>query len=128
MIEEGEIKAILPNEESDAKIKSGECTQLQYARYALVMPGFVNAHMHQYGMLSHGLAADVENLSLIHICLHFVPDEDIEYANLSLDILLQSLRLRNVTVRFHQLDKACFLYTSCIGYGDGPGCLSGVLP
>ena len=58
LIEEGAKKAILPNEEIDAKIKSGEVTQLQDARDALVMPGFVNAHTHQYGRLSHGLAAD----------------------------------------------------------------------
>ena len=61
LIENGEVKAILPNEAIEGKIKSGEAVELQDARDSLVMPGFVNAHMHQYGMLSHGLAADVEN-------------------------------------------------------------------
>jgi len=50
------IAAIGPNEALCAKHPHAEVID---ARDLLLMPGFINAHMHSYGLLAHGIPVDV---------------------------------------------------------------------
>ncbi|WP_246187467.1 amidohydrolase family protein [Neomoorella glycerini] len=49
----GKIAAIGPNEELLAAPDRGEVID---ARDAIISPGFINGHMHMYGILSHGIS------------------------------------------------------------------------
>lgn len=49
------IIEILPNSEIDKLIVSGKLEEVINASEEIVFPGFINSHMHQYGLLSHGI-------------------------------------------------------------------------
>lgn len=53
--EDGMISNIYSNEELDRMEREQTVEKLLDASGKLVMPGFVNAHMHQYGILSRGI-------------------------------------------------------------------------
>lgn len=57
IIDNDTIKDILPNEEVELKYQNLE--EIIDKSEALVMPGFINGHMHQYGVLSRGIPANV---------------------------------------------------------------------
>ncbi|HBF6058564.1 amidohydrolase family protein [Clostridioides difficile] len=57
VVENDIIKDILPNEEVEIKYKNTE--EIIDKSDAIIMPGFVNGHMHQYGVLSRGIPANV---------------------------------------------------------------------
>jgi 5-methylthioadenosine/S-adenosylhomocysteine deaminase len=57
VIEDEIIKDIIPNVELRSKYPGVEFIDKSEA---VVMPGFINAHMHQYGVLSRGIPANVE--------------------------------------------------------------------
>ncbi|GAA0238280.1 amidohydrolase family protein [Metaclostridioides mangenotii] len=57
VIEDEIIKDIIPNVELRSKYPGVEIIDKSEA---VVMPGFINAHMHQYGVLSRGIPANVE--------------------------------------------------------------------
>ena len=57
VVENDIIKDILPNEEVEIKYKNIE--EIIDKSDAIIMPGFVNGHMHQYGVLSRGIPANV---------------------------------------------------------------------
>jgi cytosine/adenosine deaminase-related metal-dependent hydrolase len=59
VLEHGKISSILSNEDID-KLMLEEDIEIIDAGDKVVMPGFVNAHMHQYGMLAHGIPVNVE--------------------------------------------------------------------
>ena len=62
IIENGWVQKILPNEAIDQEITAmGQCSIVDAADQ-IVFPGFINAHMHQYGLLAHGIPAP-ENIS-----------------------------------------------------------------
>lgn len=61
LVENGAVQRILKNAEIDALSAGAPGMEVLDASNKIVMPGFVNAHMHQYGTLSHGMPADVEN-------------------------------------------------------------------
>lgn len=50
-----EIIEILPNAEIDKLIVKGEVEEVIDAAEEIVCPGFINSHMHQYGLMSHGM-------------------------------------------------------------------------
>ncbi len=52
-----EIVDILPNDKAQKKYPNAELVD---KRNSILMPGFINAHMHQYGILSRGIPANVE--------------------------------------------------------------------
>ena len=56
--EDGVILEILPNEEIRTQ-SAAEGFPLWEEEDSVVMPGFVNAHMHQYGIVSHGIPVNV---------------------------------------------------------------------
>lgn len=49
------IEEIVSNAEIDALFEAGKLTKILDAQDKIVFPGFVNAHMHQYGILSRGI-------------------------------------------------------------------------
>lgn len=57
VIEKETIKDILPNPEVELKYPD---VQIVDKQDSIVMPGFINGHMHQYGVLSRGIPANVE--------------------------------------------------------------------
>lgn len=65
VIEDGRIREILPNAEIDGLTDKGmlAAADVLDRSESIVFPGFVNAHMHQYGVLSHGIpqAGDVRD-------------------------------------------------------------------
>lgn len=61
IFENGIILKILPNSQIDIFAKENpQCVVLDFSE-KIIAPGFINAHMHQYGMLSHGIPSSVEN-------------------------------------------------------------------
>ena len=56
VIEKDTIKDILPNEDIESKYPGLEVIDKSDD---IVMPGFINGHMHQYGVLSRGIPANV---------------------------------------------------------------------
>ena len=65
VMEDGRVREILPNARIDALTEAGALPEAEVLdrRGDVVFPGFVNAHMHQYGVLSHGIpqAGDVRD-------------------------------------------------------------------
>lgn len=58
LVVEGEdIVEILPNEEVEKKYPNAKIIDKSNS---ILMPGFINGHMHQYGVLSRGIPANVE--------------------------------------------------------------------
>ncbi|MGF7058159.1 amidohydrolase family protein [Brassicibacter mesophilus] len=57
VIENEYIKEILPNIETEKKYPN---VKIIDKSDSILMPGFINAHMHQYGVLSRGIPANVE--------------------------------------------------------------------
>jgi len=57
VIEDETIKDILPNDELKNKYSDVEVIDKSDS---IVMPGFINGHMHQYGVLSRGIPLNVE--------------------------------------------------------------------
>ncbi|MCR1954239.1 amidohydrolase family protein [Clostridioides mangenotii] len=57
VIEDETIKDILPNDKLKNKYPDVEVIDKSDS---IVMPGFINGHMHQYGVLSRGIPANVE--------------------------------------------------------------------
>ncbi|MFV0464600.1 MAG: amidohydrolase family protein [Lachnospiraceae bacterium] len=57
IMEDGVIQRILTNQEIDRMILDLELSAEQCLDYSddILLPGLVNAHMHQYGLLSHGI-------------------------------------------------------------------------
>lgn len=55
LYKDGYIVDILSNEKIDALMQSQKTMELLGGNDAIVLPGFINAHMHQYGILSHGI-------------------------------------------------------------------------
>jgi cytosine/adenosine deaminase-related metal-dependent hydrolase len=53
LIEGDRVKGILPSREAESLIR--ESPEIQVESHHLIFPGFINAHMHQYGLLSHGI-------------------------------------------------------------------------
>ena len=51
-IENGLVAGVGPNDDLCSDHQQGEVID---ARHLLLMPGFVNAHMHSYGLLAHGI-------------------------------------------------------------------------
>lgn len=64
-IADGRVREILTNAEIDRLMACGalDAADVLDRRGSVVFPGFVNAHMHQYGVLSHGIpqAGDVRD-------------------------------------------------------------------
>lgn len=58
--EEGVIVDILPNQQIEALSQAGELEEMWGDERSIVLPGFVNAHMHQYGVLSHGIPCNAQ--------------------------------------------------------------------
>ncbi len=59
IVSEGKILKLLPNEQILAEAQKYDCEVLDY-RNKLICPGFVNTHMHQYGVLSHGMTPKIQ--------------------------------------------------------------------
>lgn len=57
VIDGEKIVDIIPNTEVTEKYPNGEISDKSNS---IIMPGFINAHMHQYGVLSRGIPANVE--------------------------------------------------------------------
>lgn len=58
LVVEGEnIVELLPNSEAENKYPN---TEVIDKSDSIIMPGFINGHMHQYGVLSRGIPANVE--------------------------------------------------------------------
>lgn len=57
LVEGEKIVDILPNSEVDKKYSGAKVID---KRDSIIMPGFINGHMHQYGVLSRGIPANVE--------------------------------------------------------------------
>ena len=59
IVEGDAVRAVLPNAELDGFVRAGglDAALVEDRRDCLLMPGLVNAHMHQYGVLSHGIPA-----------------------------------------------------------------------
>ena len=58
VIKENKILAVLTEEQWEAEHEKWTCTEeteILDRKNNIVFPGFVNAHMHQYGVLSHGI-------------------------------------------------------------------------
>lgn len=57
LIENGRVYDIVSNASVDGLVEKGELlpTEVEDRRDCILFPGFVNAHMHQYGILSHGI-------------------------------------------------------------------------
>ncbi len=51
----GKIRAVLPNEEIGALERQGKFARVIDRRKGIMLPGFVDAHTHMYGILSHGI-------------------------------------------------------------------------
>lgn len=57
VVEGEEILEILPKKEAEEKYPDARIVDKSNS---IIMPGFINAHMHQYGVLSRGIPANVE--------------------------------------------------------------------
>ena len=55
---DGLINQVLPNDEILRLAKENQYEIFDY-RDQVVCPGFVNSHMHQYGVLSHGMTPKI---------------------------------------------------------------------
>ena len=51
--EDGMVLRLVNTEEAEAACRSGKARR--GGHFHLISPGFINAHMHQYGLLSHGI-------------------------------------------------------------------------
>ena len=58
--EEGVIVDILPNQQIEKLFQAGKIEDMLGDERSVVLPGFVNAHMHQYGVLSHGIPCNAQ--------------------------------------------------------------------
>ena len=65
LLEDGRVREVLPNQQIDRMVEEGvlPAEEVLDRSESIVFPGFVNAHMHQYGVLSHGIpqAGDVRD-------------------------------------------------------------------
>lgn len=61
IFENGIILKILPNIQIDELAKEDPQYSILDFSDKIIAPGFINAHIHQYGMLSHGIPSSVEN-------------------------------------------------------------------
>lgn len=58
VIKENKVLAVLAEEQWEAEKEKWTCakeTEILDKKNSIIFPGFVNAHMHQYGVLSHGI-------------------------------------------------------------------------
>ena len=58
VIKENKVLAVLSEEQWETEKEKWTCaeeTEILDKKNSIVFPGFVNAHMHQYGVLSHGI-------------------------------------------------------------------------
>lgn len=58
VIKENKVLAVLSEDQWETEKEKWTCaegTEILNKRNSIVFPGFVNAHMHQYGVLSHGI-------------------------------------------------------------------------
>ncbi|HSN93810.1 MAG TPA: amidohydrolase family protein [Anaerolineaceae bacterium] len=62
LLEDNKIIDVLPNSMLDELVKSGT-VELIDATDKILCPGFVNTHMHQYGVLSHGMLPRIPIMS-----------------------------------------------------------------
>jgi cytosine/adenosine deaminase-related metal-dependent hydrolase len=58
LVDEGKVFYILTSDEVDMVV-SDYCS-IPIEEHHLIFPGFINAHMHQYGILSHGIPINVK--------------------------------------------------------------------
>lgn len=58
--QDGLIKKCLPNAEIDLMVEAGNLDSTACETGDIVFPGFINTHMHQYGLVSHGMIPRVE--------------------------------------------------------------------
>ena len=56
--EDGKVLRLMSREDVDAACRSGAA--VPGGHFHLISPGFINAHMHQYGLLSHGIPVHAE--------------------------------------------------------------------
>ena len=49
------IEAILPHKQIDKLLEKGCLADITVLAEGILLPGFINAHMHQYGILSRGI-------------------------------------------------------------------------
>lgn len=58
--EGNKIIEILPNEEIDTLYENNKISEAIDSSDDIIIPGFINAHMHQYGILSRGIPVNIE--------------------------------------------------------------------
>jgi 5-methylthioadenosine/S-adenosylhomocysteine deaminase len=72
---DGVIIELLPNQAIEQLIKEGKIASQQCEKAGIVFPGLINSHMHQYGLMSHGMVprATIRNFDEF-LSLYWWPD------------------------------------------------------